>query len=408
MGQNVLSIFQVNEYIRTRMDEDILLSQVAVRGEISNYKKYPSGHHYFTLKDDNSALRCVMFRGNALSLRFQPQNGMKVIAFGRITVYPRDGIYQLYTSAIVLDGAGDLHAAFEQLKAKLAAEGLFEQSHKKMLPRFPQRIGIVTSSAGAAVHDMLKILRRRFPVSEARLFPVRVQGAEAPGEIATAIAYANRYKLCDVLIVGRGGGSMEDLWAFNDELVAHAIYDSEIPVVSAVGHEPDVTISDYVADVRAATPTHAAELVVPDMQSLNQQIDSMYGTLASSFLKRISSLQDRLNRITIRPVMQGPGGYITLKEKELEHLDVLLNEKIQKTIRENESNFASLCGKLDAMSPLKVLNRGYSIAETQEGEVITSAEQISIGETVKVVLHDGSISATVFGKESNYGTGNDI
>lgn len=408
MGQNVLSVFQINEYIRTRMDEDVLLSQVAVRGEISNYKKYPSGHHYFTLKDDNSALRCVMFRGNALSLRFQPQNGMKVIAFGRITAYPRDGIYQLYTSAIVLDGAGDLHAAFEQLKAKLAAEGLFEQSHKKMLPRFPRRIGIVTSSAGAAVHDMLKILRRRFPVSEARLFPVRVQGAEAPGEIAAAIAYANRYKLCDVLIVGRGGGSMEDLWAFNDELVAHAIYDSEIPVVSAVGHEPDVTISDYVADVRAATPTHAAELVVPDMQSLNQQIDSMYGTLASSFLKRISSFQDRLNRIAIRPVMQGPGGYITLKEKELEHLGVLLNEKIQKTIRENESNFASLCGKLDAMSPLKVLNRGYSIAETQEGEVITSAEQISIGETVKVVLHDGSISATVFGKESNYGTGNDI
>lgn len=408
MGQNVLSVFQINEYIRSRMNEDLLLSQVAVRGEISNYKKYPSGHHYFTLKDENAALRGVIFRGNAFSLRFQPQNGMKVIAFGRITVYPRDGVYQLNTSAIVLDGTGDLHAAFEQLKAKLAAEGLFEESHKKSVPRFPKRIGIVTSAAGAAVHDMLKILRRRFPISEALLLPVRVQGAEAPGEIAAAIAYANQHRLCDVLIVGRGGGSMEDLWAFNDERVAHAIFDSEIPIVSAVGHEPDVSISDYVADVRAATPTHAAELVVPDMQALEQQMDSMYSSLSSAFLKRISSLQDRLNRVAALPVMQGPGAYIALKEKELEHIDVLLKENIQKTITEKESRLSSICGKLDAMSPLKVLNRGYSIAEQQDGKVITSANQVSIGESIKVVLQDGSISATVFGKESLYGTGNDI
>ena len=225
MAQQVFSVTQINEYIRSRMDADPMLTQVAVRGEISNYKLYPSGHHYFTIKDEGGALKCVMFKGNALRLRFRPENGMKIIAMGKISVFPRDGAYQLYCSAMVLDGVGDLHAAFEQLKAKLAAQGLFDPAHKKPIPKYPKVIGIVTSSAGAAVHDMLRIIRKRYPLTEVRLFPVRVQGVEAPPEIVGAIRYANRYKMADVLIVGRGGGSIEDLWAFNDERVAYAIYE---------------------------------------------------------------------------------------------------------------------------------------------------------------------------------------
>ena len=217
MSQQVLSITQINEYIRSMLDRDVLLSGVAVKGEISNYKVYPSGHHYFTLKDEGAALKCVIFRGNAMKLRFHPENGMKIIAMGRISVYPRDGAYQLYCTTMALDGVGDLHAAFEQLKAKLAAQGLFDPAKKKPLPKYPGTIGIVTSSAGAAIHDMLRILRKRFPLSRVRLLPVRVQGSEASAEIAAAIDYANYYKLADLLIVGRGGGSIEDLWAFNDE-----------------------------------------------------------------------------------------------------------------------------------------------------------------------------------------------
>ena len=287
MAQNVLSITQLTEYIRGRLDDDPFLGQVAVRGEISNYKVYPSGHHYFTLKDEGAALKCVMFKGNAMRLRFRPDNGMKVIAMGKVTVYPRDGAYQLYCAAMAMDGVGDLYAAFEQLKKKLAAQGLFDPAHKKPLPKCPGTIGIVTSSAGAAVHDMLRILRKRYPLTKVRLLPVRVQGAEAPGEIAAAIRYANRYKLADLLIVGRGGGSIEDLWAFNDELVAHAIYESEIPVISAVGHEPDVTISDYVADLRAATPSNAAELAVPDQDALRQNLDAMSSAMASALSRQL-------------------------------------------------------------------------------------------------------------------------
>ena len=258
MARQVLTITQLNEYIRSRMDADPFLSGIAVRGEVSNYKLYPSGHHYFTLKDEGAALKCVMFKSSAQRLRFRPENGMKIIAMGKVSVYPRDGVYQLTCTALAMDGIGDLYAAFEQLKGRLAKEGLFDPAHKKAIPKYPGTIGIITSSAGAAVHDMLRILRKRYPLTNVRLLPVRVQGAEAPGEIAAAIRYANHYRLADLLIVGRGGGSIEDLWAFNDERVAYAIYESGIPVISAVGHEPDVTISDYVADLRAATPSNAA------------------------------------------------------------------------------------------------------------------------------------------------------
>ena len=251
--QMIFSVSEANNFIKALLDRVPQLQEIFVRGEISNYKLYPSGHHYFTLKDAEGAMRCVLFKGNALRLRFRPENGMKVIAFGRISVFPRDGAYQLYVSELSPEGAGDLHVAFEQLKAQLEREGLFDPAHKKPLPKYPKTIAIITSPAGAAVHDMLRILRARWPLTEVKLLGVRVQGTEAPPEIAGALRYANRYKVADLIITGRGGGSIEDLWAFNDERVARAIYDSEIPVISAVGHEPDVTIADYVADLRAAT-----------------------------------------------------------------------------------------------------------------------------------------------------------
>ena len=263
MEQHVFSVTEVNQYIKSIIDGVPQLGDLLIRGELSNYKVYPSGHHYFTLKDGESAIRCVMFRSSAGRLRFRPESGMQVIAGGRISVYPRDGAYQLYCTSLSADGIGDLYVAFEQLKDKLNREGLFDPAHKKPLPPYPRRIAIVTSSAGAAVHDMIRILRRRYPIAKVLLLPVRVQGVEAPPEIVGAIRYANRWQLADVLIVGRGGGSIEDLWAFNDERVARAIYASEIPVISAVGHEPDVTISDFVADRRASTPSNAAEIAGP-------------------------------------------------------------------------------------------------------------------------------------------------
>lgn len=399
MAQNVLSITQLTEYIRGRLDDDPFLGQVAVRGEISNYKVYPSGHHYFTLKDEGTALKCVMFKGNAMRLRFRPDNGMKVIAMGKVTVYPRDGAYQLYCAAMAMDGVGDLYAAFEQLKKKLAAQGLFDPAHKKLLPKCPGTIGIVTSSAGAAVHDMLRILRKRYPLTKVRLLPVRVQGAEAPGEIAAAIRYANRYRLADLLIVGRGGGSIEDLWAFNDELVAHAIYESEIPVISAVGHEPDVTISDYVADLRAATPSNAAELAVPDQDALRQNLDAMSSAMASALSRQLKAARQHLNVLSQSPALRSPTGYIEQREKSLELLKNRLIAAQNQSITRKNQRYIAAVSKLDAMSPLKVLTRGYSMAQTEAGEVLRSIRQVELGERISVLLSDGKLSATVMDKK---------
>ena len=399
MAQNVLSITQLTEYIRGRLDDDPFLGQVAVRGEISNYKVYPSGHHYFTLKDEGAALKCVMFKSSAMRLRFRPDNGMKVIAMGKVTVYPRDGAYQLYCAAMAMDGVGDLYAAFEQLKKKLAAQGLFDPAHKKPLPKCPGTIGIVTSSAGAAVHDMLRILRKRYPLTKVRLLPVRVQGAEAPGEIAAAIRYANRYKLADLLIVGRGGGSIEDLWAFNDELVAHAIYESEIPVISAVGHEPDVTISDYVADLRAATPSNAAELAVPDQDALRQNLDAMSSAMASALSRQLKAARQHLNVLSQSPALRSPTGYIEQREKSLELLKNRLIAAQNQSITRKNQRYIAAVSKLDAMSPLKVLTRGYSMAQTEAGEVLRSVRQVELGERVSVLLSDGKLSATVMDKK---------
>lgn len=399
MAQNVLSITQLNEYIQQKLDGDAILNQVAVRGEISNYKMYPSGHHYFTLKDEGSALKCVMFKGNAFRLQFRPENGMKVIAMGKVSVYPRDGAYQLYCTAMAMDGVGDLYAAFEQMKKKMAAQGLFDPARKKPIPQYPGVIGIVTSSAGAAVHDMLRILRKRYPLTRVKLLPVRVQGAEAPGEIAAAIRYANYHKLCDLLIVGRGGGSMEDLWAFNEEVVAWAIYESEIPVISAVGHEPDVTISDYVADLRAATPSNAAELAVPDMQALLQSLDEKSAAMAASLHRQLKSAQQHLNVLAASPALQSPTGYLEQKDKQLEYLKNRLISAQNRNLATKQQRYIQNVAKLDAMSPLKVLTRGYTMAEDEEGRLVRSIHQVETGKTLNIRFGDGVVNTTVFDKK---------
>ena len=393
--QQVLTITQINEYIKGKMDTDPMLLNLAVKGEISNYKLYPSGHHYFTLKDEGGALKCVMFKTNASRLRFRPENGMKVIAMGRITVFPRDGAYQLYCTAMAMDGIGDLHAAFEELKRKLAAQGLFDPAHKQPIPKYPQTIGIITSSAGAAVHDMLRILRKRYPLAKVRLLPVRVQGVEAPPEIVGAIQYANYYRLADLLIVGRGGGSIEDLWAFNDERVAYAIYESKIPIISAVGHEPDVTIADYVADLRAATPTNGAELAVPDQEALLQTLDTISASMASSLTRQLRGARQHLSVLSKSPALQSPAGYLEQKRKNVELLkNRLVSTQIQSLDRRRR-RYVELTAKLDAMSPLKVLTRGYAMAQTPDGEVLRSVKQVNPGDRITVSVSDGRIQAIV-------------
>lgn len=393
MSRQVLSIAQVNEYIRSMLDKDALLDNVAVCGEISNYKLYPSGHHYFTLKDETSALKCVMFRNYGIKLKFKPENGVKIIALGKISVYPRDGAYQLYCTAMAVDGEGDLNAAFERLKEKLAAQGYFNPEHKKPLPKYPGTIGIITSSAGAAVHDMLRILHKRYPLTQVKLLPVRVQGAEAPGEIAAAIAYANAHNLADVLIVGRGGGSLEDLWAFNEEVVAKAIYHSEIPVISAVGHEPDVTISDYVADLRAATPSNAAELVVPDQGTLRQNLDGIMQSMTFALNRQLQMSRRHLKIISESSAMQSPQAYIQQKEKNLALLKTRLGSLAHHKIDVQRNRFISFASKLDAMSPLKVLARGYSMVTDDDGSVICSVKQVTPGKQLSISVRDGVVLA---------------
>jgi exodeoxyribonuclease VII large subunit len=336
-----------------------------------------------------------MFKGSAMKLRFRPDNGMQVIAMGRITVYPRAGAYQLYCTGMVLDGIGDLYAAFEQLKIKLAAQGLFDPVHKKALPKYPATIGIVTSSAGAAVHDMIRILRKRYPLTKVLLLSVRVQGQEAPGEIAAAIRYANHFRLADLLIVGRGGGSIEDLWAFNDEKVALAIYHSSIPVISAVGHEPDVTISDFVADLRAATPSNAAELAVPDQDMLRQTLDAMSEAMASAMNRQIKAARQHLRVLSDSPALKSPKSYLLQRKNSVESLKNRLVSAQKHQINVHAKRFVAITAKLDAMSPLKVLSRGYAMVQQEDGKIIRKIEDVAAGDCIRVTLEDGYFNATV-------------
>ena len=395
MEQTIFAVSEVNEYIKNMLDTDKRLNALFIRGELSNYKVYPSGHHYFTLKDETGALRCVMFRSSAVRLRFRPENGMKVIAFGRITVFPRDGAYQLYCADLTPDGVGDLHVAFEQLKAKLLEEGLFAREHKKPLPPFPHRIAIITSGAGAAIMDMLRILGKRYPLSKVLILPVRVQGAEAPAEIAGAIRYANRWKIADVIITGRGGGSIEDLWAFNDERVARAIYASEIPVVSAVGHEPDVTISDFVADVRAATPSNGAELVAPDKEELRKRLAQTQARMAAAVERQLSLSRQRLEALAGKRVLQSPMNYLQDKRMTLEYRRERLSSASQRLMQAKREQFVRLTAKLDAMSPLKVLSRGYSVVRTEDCSVLRRAADARPGDRIQIDLMQGTLLAEV-------------
>lgn len=374
---------------------DPALADVCVRGELSNYKIYPSGHHYFTLKDSESSIRCVMFKSSASKLRFRPESGMGVTAFGRVSVYPRDGAYQLYCSGLMPEGTGDLQVAFEQLKKKLDEEGLFDRTHKKPLPRYPERIAIITSSAGAAVHDIIRILGHRWPLTKVLLLPVRVQGTEAPPEIVGAIRYANEFKVADVIITGRGGGSIEDLWAFNDERVARAIYASEIPVISAVGHEPDVTISDYVADVRASTPSNAAELAVPDINEFTEGLHSYEIRSRQAMAKRLAALRTKLDSISGKRVMQDPAASIDNRRIELDRSRDRLLSAQEHILSEKKHEFVRLTAALDAMSPLKVLSRGYSITTGSGGKNIKSVNEIHAGDKLTVRLADGTAGCTV-------------
>ena len=399
MNEMVLTVSALNEHIGELLEADPLLRRVAVKGELSNYKVYPSGHHYFSLKDDGQkespcTIRCVMFRSSASTLRFRPENGMSVTAIGRVKVFPRDGVYQLYVSELMPEGKGDLQMAFEQLKAKLAAEGLFDPAHKKPLPAFPRRVAVITSSAGDAVHDIIRVLGKRWPLAKIILLPVRVQGVEAPPEIVGAIQYANRYKVGEVLIVGRGGGSAEDLWAFNDERVARAIYASEIPVISAVGHEPDVVIADYVADRRAATPSNAAEIVGPDMGEIAAYVAQSDIRLAQAMGNKLDKLSRRLTELAERPALTDPEIYLGVKRMALDYARAGLAAAGEQLTARQRRDFVALAAKLDALSPLKVLGRGYSIAE-KNGMPLRKAAEAAKGDTINVKLSGGSLDCVV-------------
>ena len=395
MEQHIFGVSEVNQLVKLLLDNEPLLANVAVRGELSNYKIYPSGHHYFTLKDPEGALRCVMFKGAAMKLRFRPENGMQVILQGRISVFPRDGAYQLYCNTMTPEGAGDLALAFDQLKQKLHEEGLFDPAHKKPLPPFPEKIAIITSSAGAAVHDMIRILRRRYPLAKVVLLPVRVQGVEAPPEIVGAIRYANRWKVADLIITGRGGGSMEDLWAFNDERVARAIYESELPVISAVGHEPDVTIADFVADARASTPSNAAEIAVPDREELLRWLRGAEERLEQAQRTRLETLREKLEMLAAKRVMTDQLAYVQDKRMDLLHVQQRLGDLSEVLLQRKKQRFAALAASLDAMSPLKVLGRGYAMAQSADGGILKSYRDVTAGERVSVTLGEGGFTATV-------------
>ena len=395
MENHIFGVTEVNELVKLLLDNEPMLQNICVRGELSNYKMYPSGHHYFSLKDQEGAIRCVMFKGSAMKLRFRPENGMKVLVTGRVTVFPRDGAYQLYCNTMTPEGVGDLAVAFEQLKAKLQAEGLFDPAHKNPLPAYPEKIAIVTSSAGAAVHDMIRILRRRYPIAKVILLPVRVQGVEAPPEIAGAIRYADKWKIGDVIITGRGGGSMEDLWAFNDERVARAIYDCETPVISAVGHEPDVTISDFVADARASTPSNAAEIAVPDQVELLRWLRGAGERMEQSETARLESLRRKLDTLASKRVMTDQLAYVQDKRMELVHVQQRLGDLSAGLLARKRQNFAALAASLDAMSPLKVLGRGYAMTQNEAGQILKSYRDTAPGDRVTVTLGEGGLTARV-------------
>ena len=394
MAMQPVSVTQLTQYIKLLLDKDEILSQVCVRGELSNYKAHSSGHQYFTLKDEGAVISCVMFRSDAMKMRFRPESGMKVILYGRVSLFPKSGQYQIYVTAMQPDGVGALAVAYEQLKRRLHEEGLFDPAHKQPLPNYPHRVALITSPTGAAVRDMTRILGRRWPMAEVLVCPVRVQGEGAAEEIAQMLDYVDKHQLADVIITGRGGGSLEDLWAFNEEIVARAIYRCTIPVISAVGHEPDVTISDYVADVRAATPSNAAEIAVQDEAAIRSALRQLQLRLEQAEGRKLTQLRQRLDALAQKPVMKRPEAYLQQQELQLEMLRQRLEHAGTGMVQKKTLRFQRAAAKLDALSPLKVLSRGYAMV-TREDAVVRSVNQLQPGDPVAVALSDGTVQCTV-------------
>ena len=391
----ILTVSQLNTYVKSLLDGDRNLSTVYVRAEISNFTNHlRTGHFYLTLKDDAAAVRAVMFRAEASRLRFMPENGMRVLARGRVSLFPRDGQYQMYIDDMQPDGAGALHVAFEQLKRKLACEGLFDESRKKAIPRCPMRVGVITSATGAAVQDILNILGRRFPMTTVVLCPVQVQGPQAAPEIAEAIRRMNEHSAADVLIVGRGGGSVEDLWAFNEECVARAVADSDIPVISAVGHETDFTICDFAADLRAPTPSAAAELAVPDSVEERGVLLSFEMRARRAVRERLRTERLRLERFRGRTDLRDPRILLTPHRLRLDNLSERADRGVRARLQTERGRLSLLCGKLDAMNPMKVLVRGYAVAE-KDGAVVTDVRALSAGDRLLVRFSRGVAACIV-------------
>ncbi len=393
-GRQALSVTQLNEYLKMVIEGDRVLSNVFVRGEISNFKLYSSGHAYFTLKDDAGQLKSVMFRSYFSRMAFMPEDGMRVIAHGRVSVYETSGQYQLYVDDLQPDGAGSLAMRFEQLKRKLSAEGLFDESRKRPLPPMPRRIGVITSPSGAAVHDIINVLGRRFPAAEMILYPSEVQGAQAPAQLISGVEFFSMTGLVDVIILGRGGGSAEDLWAFNDEYLARAVASCSVPVISAVGHESDFTICDFVADRRAPTPSAAAEIAVPDMGEILRGLASVRTGLQASVQKRIVQERRILNQLTQSCAFSRPEQMLDNFRMRLDEHEADLNRTLEQSLKQKGQSVASIAGKLQALNPLSILSRGYATV-SRDGASITSVKQINDNDTLDIRMADGSVRATV-------------
>ncbi len=394
MKYNAVTVTQLNKYLKDKFDEDENLGAILVKGEISNFKNHYTGHLYFTLKDENSLIKCIMFKSYAERLAFKPKDGMKVMVFGSVSVFERDGVYQIYAKTMMEDGMGDLHEQFEKLKAKLEKEGLFNELHKKPIPLYPKVVGVLTSQTGAVIRDIINVSTRRNPNVYIRLLPVPVQGPGAAEQIAEKIKIMNEKKLADVLIIGRGGGSLEDLWPFNEEIVARAIYESELPVISAVGHETDFTIADFVADLRAPTPSAAAELAVPDVYELKQKINNYQNRCRISLKKQVELMRLRYEKCMKSRVFTDP----LRKQRDL---NVLLDSYVQrletkiKNIQKNNyTSYIELVTKLDTLSPLKTLTRGYSLTE-KDGKIIKNATELKSKDKVRLVFFNGEKNAEI-------------
>lgn len=395
MDEKIYSVSEINNFISDIFDRDTVLRNVQVQGEVSNFKRYPSGHCYFTLKDKGGVLKVVMFRSRAVSLRFEPQNGDTVIAVGRIGVFERDGVYQLYTDLLLQQGAGDLMLAFEQLKIRLEAEGLFAEEHKKQLPLNPLCVGIVTSSAGAAVRDIITVSRRRNPGIKLLLYPVKVQGEGAAAEIAKAISFFNKQKLADVLIVGRGGGSIEELWAFNEEKTVRAVADSKIPIISAVGHETDFTLCDFAADKRAATPSQAAEIAVADTSEYNRRIENLRERCCAAMQKLISYQEHELEKLNNSWALKDPERLFADKSLQTDAALKNLLNSMEKRLQNSKHQFEVQAARLDSLSPLAVLKRGYTVTQDSDYKIVTSAAQVRWGDELVTTVADGKIVSIV-------------